>query len=128
METRQLAHSDLQVTPVCLGTMTFGQQNDQASAHQQLDYARERGINFIDTAEMYPVNPISAETVGLSEQIIGNWIAKTGRRDEVVIVERVKDMDVDGVIASLCFPSLPGFGGTKLNALEDRPHKGVYPF
>jgi len=61
MEKRQLGRTDIKVTSVCLGTMTWGQQNTEAEAHEQLDYARSRGINFIDTAEMYPI-PGRAET------------------------------------------------------------------
>ena len=60
MERRQLGRTDLMVSTVCLGTMTFGEQNSEADAHSQLDYALERGVNFIDTAEMYPVMPNAA--------------------------------------------------------------------
>jgi aryl-alcohol dehydrogenase-like predicted oxidoreductase len=84
-----LGSSDLEVTDLCLGTMTFGNQTPEADAHSQLDRALEAGINFLDTAEMYPVNPISAETVGLSERIIGNWIAKGGNRDGYIIATKM---------------------------------------
>ena len=72
----QLGQSDLRVTPICLGTMTFGEQVDEATSHAILGRALERGINFIDTAEMYSV-PTRAETFGATETIIGNWFAAT---------------------------------------------------
>jgi len=83
-----LGDSDLEVSKICLGTMTFGEQNTEAEGHSQLDYALERGINFIDTAELYPVMP-RAETYTATESIIGNWIKKTGRRDEIVLATKV---------------------------------------
>lgn len=70
-----LGESDLEVSKICLGTMTFGEQNTEAEGHSQLDYALERGINFIDTAELYPVMP-RAETYTATESIIGNWIKR----------------------------------------------------
>ncbi|GAC1355641.1 MAG: NADP(H)-dependent aldo-keto reductase [Variovorax sp.] len=85
----QLGRSDLHVTPICLGTMTFGEQVDEATAHAVLDRALERGINFIDTAEMYAV-PARAETYGATERIIGNWFAKTpGAREKLVLATKV---------------------------------------
>ena len=75
------------VTPICLGTMTWGEQNTEAEAHSQIDYALERGINFMDCAEMYPVPP-KPETQGLTEQYIGNWFAKTGRREDWVVATK----------------------------------------
>lgn len=89
MQKLPLGRSEIKVSAWCLGTMTFGNQTPEADAHRQIDMALEAGINFLDTAEMYPVNPIRAETVGLSEQVIGNWIAKARRRDEVVIATKV---------------------------------------
>ena len=86
MELRQLGQTDLRVTPVCLGTMTFGQQNSEAEAHAQLDYAVAQGINFIDTAEMYPVPP-RAETCGATETIVGNWL-KRQPRDRLIIATK----------------------------------------
>ncbi|MFN3984421.1 MAG: aldo/keto reductase [Rhodocyclaceae bacterium] len=87
MEYRQLGGSDLRVSAICLGTMTFGQQNGTAEAHAQLDRARAAGINFIDTAEMYSV-PTRAETYGATERIIGEWLV--GRpRDSVVLATKV---------------------------------------
>lgn len=89
MKKIRLGRSDIMVTDWCLGTMTYGNQTDRADAHAQIDMALDAGINFIDTAEMYPVNPITAETVGLSETILGEWIAKSGRRSDVVIATKV---------------------------------------
>ncbi|HEU4852306.1 MAG TPA: aldo/keto reductase [Telluria sp.] len=88
MQRNQLGDTDLHVSKVCLGTMTFGEQNTEADAHSQLDYALERGINFIDTAEMYPVMP-RAETQGATERFIGSWLHKTGRRNEVILATKV---------------------------------------
>jgi aryl-alcohol dehydrogenase-like predicted oxidoreductase len=87
MEYRRLGDSGLEVSAICLGTMTFGQQNSAAEAHEQLDYAFERGINFIDTAEMYPVPP-RAETCGHTESIVGDWLA-TKPRDRIVLATKV---------------------------------------
>ncbi len=88
MEYRQLGTTDLRVSVICLGTMTWGEQNDEREGHAQLDYALERGINFIDTAEMYPVPPC-AETQGRTEAIIGNWLAKRSDRDQLIIASKV---------------------------------------
>jgi aryl-alcohol dehydrogenase-like predicted oxidoreductase len=87
MKMNKLGRTDLAVSRVCLGTMTFGQQNTEADAHSQLDYALERGINFVDTAEMYPVPP-SAETQGSTERFIGSWLKKTGKRDRIVLATK----------------------------------------
>ena len=88
MKTNKLGATTLQVSRACLGTMTFGEQNTEAEAHSQLDYALERGINFIDTAEMYPVMP-RAETQGATERFIGSWLKKSGRRADVVLATKV---------------------------------------
>ena len=89
MELRKLGTTDIDVTSVCLGTMTWGQQNTEAQAHEQLDYAiDERGINFIDTAEMYPV-PGKRETQGRTEIYVGNWIEKRGKRDDLVVATKI---------------------------------------
>lgn len=88
MKTRPLGRTGLDVTVFCLGSMTWGTQNTEEEGHSQIERAIEAGINFIDTAEMYPVNPVRAETVGLTEQIIGNWFEKTGRRDELILATK----------------------------------------
>lgn len=87
MDYRRLGESDLQVSAVCLGTMTFGEQNSEAEAHEQLDYAFAQGINFIDTAELYPVPP-KAETCARTESIVGAWLARQPR-DRVVLATKV---------------------------------------
>lgn len=83
MEYIKLAHTDLTVSKVCLGTMTYGDQNTEAEAHEQLDYALAQGINFIDTAEMYPVPP-KAETYTRTETMVGNWLKKQPR-DKIIL-------------------------------------------
>ncbi len=83
MEYRQLGSSDLTVSAVCLGTMTYGDQNTQAEAHEQLYYALSQGINFIDTAEMYPVPP-KAETCTRTEVMVGHWL-KNQARDKIIL-------------------------------------------
>ncbi len=88
MKKIPLGSSDLLVTPICLGTMTFGEQNTEADAHSQLDYALERGINFIDTAEMYPVMPRAA-TQGATERHIGSWLKKSGQRSKIVLATKM---------------------------------------
>ena len=88
MQTTLLGGSPLKVSKICLGTMTFGEQNTEAEAHSQLDYAIERGISFIDTAEMYPVMP-RAETQGRTEKYIGSWLKKTGKRSSIVLATKV---------------------------------------
>lgn len=89
MKTIQLGSSDLFVTPICLGTMTFGEQVDEATAHDILDRSLERGVNFVDTAEMYAVPP-RAETFNATEKIMGNWFAKhPGAREKLVIATKV---------------------------------------
>lgn len=87
MQYRQLGNSNLKVSPVCLGTMTYGDQNTQAEAHEQLDYALAQGINFIDTAEMYPVPP-KADTFTCTETIIGHWL-KNQTRDKIILGSKV---------------------------------------
>ncbi len=89
MKATTLGRSDISVSPICLGTMTFGNQTPQEDAHRQIDMALAAGVSFLDTAEMYPVNPIRAETVGNSERVIGEWLAKTGRRREVQIATKI---------------------------------------
>lgn len=83
----RLGHTDIQVSKICLGTMTYGDQNTQQEANQQLDYALSQGINFIDTAEMYPVPP-KADTVTRTETILGHWIA-TQKRDSFILASKV---------------------------------------
>jgi aryl-alcohol dehydrogenase-like predicted oxidoreductase len=88
MEYRRLGRTDIDVSRICLGTMTFGEQNTEAEAHEQLSLAYDRGINFIDAAELYPVPP-KPETQGLTERYIGSWLKATGLRDKLVIATKV---------------------------------------
>ena len=92
----QLGTSDLHVTPICLGTMTFGEQVNEADSHAILDHSLARGVNFIDTAEMYSVPP-KAETCGHTETIIGNWFAKhPGARQKLVLATKGHGTQANG--------------------------------
>jgi aryl-alcohol dehydrogenase-like predicted oxidoreductase len=84
MDYRELGRTGLKVSSLCLGTMTFGEQNSEADGHAQMDYAVERGITMFDVAEIYPVPP-KPETQGRTEAILGTWLAARGRRDKVTI-------------------------------------------
>jgi aryl-alcohol dehydrogenase-like predicted oxidoreductase len=89
MQTRPLGTTGLDVSLICLGTMTWGQQNSEADAHAQIDFAHDHGVNFMDTAEMYAV-PVSADTCGLTEQYIGTWLAKNPhKRDQWIVATKV---------------------------------------
>lgn len=88
MEYRKLGRTGLEVSTLCLGSMTWGMQNSESDGHAQMDYALERGINFIDTAEMYAVPP-SAETYGRTEKIIGSWLAARKSRSKVILATKV---------------------------------------
>ena len=88
MKRNRLGRTDLMVSRVCLGTMTWGQQNDEAEGHAQMDRAFDRGVNFIDTAEMYPIPP-KPETQGRTEEIVGSWMKARGNRDRVVLATKV---------------------------------------
>ncbi|MCW9014310.1 MAG: NADP(H)-dependent aldo-keto reductase [Gammaproteobacteria bacterium] len=88
MKYNKLGDTDIDVSVICLGTMTFGEQNTEAEAHQQLDYAVSQGVNFIDTAELYAIPP-RVETYGLTERYIGNWLKQTGKRNEIVLATKV---------------------------------------
>jgi len=97
MKKVKLGSSDLQVSEVCLGSMTWGEQNTQAEGHEQIDYALGQGINFIDTAEMYSVPP-SKDTYGATEAIIGNWIAANpGKRADIVLASKIAGSGVPWV-------------------------------
>ena len=89
MKMFELGQTGLKVSELCLGTMTYGTQTSEEDAHRQIDLCLSNNINFIDTAEMYPVNPISAETVGRSEEIIGRWISKNKtRRSDFILATK----------------------------------------
>ncbi|MGR3661308.1 MAG: aldo/keto reductase [Paracoccaceae bacterium] len=89
MRYNELGRTGIKVSELCLGSMTWGTQNTLEEAHEQIDAALDLGVNFIDTAEMYPTNPVLAENVGRTEEIIGEWIAKTGRRDDFVLATKI---------------------------------------
>ncbi|WP_372836017.1 aldo/keto reductase [Puniceibacterium confluentis] len=88
MKMNPLGRTGLMVSELCLGTMTYGNQTNETVAHRQIAMAQDAGINFMDTAEMYPVNPILEKTIGLSEEIIGNWFAASGRRNDWIVATK----------------------------------------
>lgn len=88
MKYTTLPNTDIKVSKICLGSMTWGNQNTEAEGHEQLDYAFSQGVNFIDTAELYPV-PATAETQGRTSKIIGSWLKKTGHRSNVVLASKI---------------------------------------
>jgi len=88
MKYRKLGNTDIQVSVIGLGTMTWGHQNSEADAHEQLDYALSQGVNLVDTAEMYPT-PTRAETWGNTERFIGSWLAKSKRRNDIILTSKV---------------------------------------
>ena len=88
MKYTTLPNTDIKVSKICLGTMTWGQQNTEAEAHEQMDYAIKKGINFFDTAEAYPV-PARGETYGRTEKYIGTWFKKTHNREKVILASKI---------------------------------------
>ena len=88
MKYTKLPNTNLKVSKICLGSMTWGQQNTEAEGHSQIDFALENGVNFIDTAEMYSV-PSNPETQGSTERIIGSWLKKSGKRDKIVLASKI---------------------------------------
>lgn len=88
MKYTTLPTTDIKVSKICLGTMTWGNQNKESEGHEQMDYALEKGVNFFDAAELYPV-PANAQTYGDTERIIGSWFQKTGNRDQVVLASKI---------------------------------------
>ena len=89
MEYRPLGNSDILVSEICLGSMTWGTQNNAAQAQAQIEFALDHGVNFIDTAELYPATPMSAETTGRTEAIIGDWLQASGKRDQVILATKI---------------------------------------
>lgn len=139
MKMNPLGRTGMMVSELCLGSMTWGTQNTEAEGHAQIDRALERGINFIDTAEMYPVNPISAETAGRTEEIIGTWNAASGRRDQVILATKHSGAGMryirDG--APITAQSIPGAIEGSLKRLQTDyidlyqfhwPNRGSYMF
>jgi aryl-alcohol dehydrogenase-like predicted oxidoreductase len=88
MEYRQLGRTDINVSAICLGTMTWGEQNTESEAHEQMDYAVAHNVNFFDAAEMYPVPP-KADTAHRTEEYIGTWLANRGKRDDIILATKV---------------------------------------
>lgn len=89
MKYKTLGRTDMSVSEICLGTMTWGSQNSEAEAHQQMDHAFANGINFFDTAELYPVTPLSAETYGRTEEYIGTWLARSDKRKDLILASKI---------------------------------------
>ena len=85
---KKLPHTNIEVSKICLGTMTWGRQNSKEEGHQQMDYAVDQGINFFDTAELYPV-PAHPDRYADTEKIIGNWFKKTGKRDKIILGTKI---------------------------------------
>ena len=88
MNYRKLGNTDLDVSTICLGTMTWGEQNTQEEGFEQMDYALDQGINFFDTAELYAIPP-KKETFGKTEEIIGNWFKKKNNRSKVILATKI---------------------------------------
>ncbi|NJS39668.1 MAG: aldo/keto reductase [Rhodobacteraceae bacterium] len=112
MKTLTLGKTGLTVSELCLGTMTWGTQNSEAEGHAQADMALDAGVTFWDTAEMYPVNPVRAETVGRTEAIIGTWLAARGGRDRLVIATKITGK------SQFTRPGLPITGASLRAAVE----------
>jgi aryl-alcohol dehydrogenase-like predicted oxidoreductase len=112
MQTLTLGKTGLTVSEICLGTMTWGTQNTEADGHSQADMALDHGVTFWDTAEMYPVNPVRAETVGRTEEIIGTWLAARGGRDRLVIATKITGK------SQFARPGQPISGATMRAAVE----------
>ena len=89
MKYNPLGRTGISVSEICLGTMTWGSQNSEQEAHDQLDYAFSQGVNFIDTAELYPTTPLSPETYGDTERFVGSWMQARGNRDKVILASKV---------------------------------------
>lgn len=102
MKYSTLGNTDLKVSKICLGTMTWGEQNTEAEGHEQMDYALDQGVNFWDTAELYSV-PAKETTYGATEKVMGTWFKKTGRRDEVILATKIAGAS----------PGLPWIRGTE---------------
>ena len=88
MKYTRIPHTDIRISKICLGTMTWGRQNNEDEAHEQMDYALDQGVNFFDTAELYPI-PAKKELYAVTEELIGNWFKKTGNRDRVVLATKI---------------------------------------
>ncbi|MEL6933831.1 MAG: aldo/keto reductase [Pseudomonadota bacterium] len=139
MKRTTLGRTGIEVSEYCLGTMTFGTNTTEAESHRQLDMSLDFGIDFLDTAEMYPVNPVRKETIGDTEEIIGRWIAKSGRRNDYVIATKCAGENrsfvregqlVDGsVIRAACEGSLKRLQIDAIDLYQLHwPNRGSYHF
>ena len=115
-----LGRTDPKVSALCLGSMTRGTQNTAAEGHAQIDMALDHGINFIDTAEMYPTNPLSKETQGNTERIIGDRIEKSGRRDDVVVASNLSG-DILSDLGPACTGTIGVAPSANINPTGDFP-------
>ena len=122
MKYRKLGTTDLKVSAICLGTMTFGEQNSQLDGFEQMDYAVERGVNFFDTAEIYPAMP-KKETYGKSEEIIGNWLKTKKNRDKIILASKIASGHPKGIGATGL--SWIRKGGKNLRFDKDNMNKAV---
>ena len=134
-----LGRTGIEVSALCLGTMTFGTNTTEDEAHRQLDLSLDHGVDFLDTAEMYPVNPVKKETVGVTEEIIGRWNARSGKRREYVIATKCAGVNgsfvregqlVDGkTIRSACESSLKRLQTDYIDLYQLHwPNRGSYHF
>lgn len=139
MRRTQLGRTGIEVSAYCLGTMTFGTATDEAESFRQLDASLDFGIDFLDTAEMYPVNPVRKETVGLTETIIGRWCARSGRRSDYVIATKCSGLNdsfvregrpVDGAtVRQACEASLKRLQTDVIDLYQLHwPNRGSYHF
>ena len=139
MQRTILGSSGIEVSAYCLGTMTYGTNTTEDEAYQQLDLSLDHGIDFLDTAEMYPVNPIKKETIGVTEEIIGRWNAKSGKRNQYVIATkclgvngsyaREGEMVNGNIIRSACESSLKRLQTDYIDLYQLHwPNRGSYHF
>ena len=139
MERRALGDGDLEVSALCLGTMTWGSQNGAADVDAQLSRALEAGVDFVDAAEMYPTTPRTVETFGDTERLLGAWLAKSGRRDEIVLATKVTGAGTDtpsgprpitGAVLKAAFEgSLERLGTDRIDLYQLHwPNRGSYHF
>ncbi|WP_397541289.1 aldo/keto reductase [Roseovarius salis] len=139
MQMNPLGRTGLEVSALCLGSMTWGTQNTEAEGHAQIEVALAHGVNFIDTAEMYPVNPTLPETTGRTEEIIGTWFARTGRRGDVILATKHSGEGFRGARdgAPITSDTIPGAVEGSLRRLQTDyidlyqfhwPNRGSYMF
>ena len=121
MKYRKLGNTDIDVSVICLGTMTFGEQNSQQDGFDQMDYAVERGVNFFDTAELYAVMP-RKETYGKTEEIVGNWFQEKKNRDKIILASKIASKS-DGLEWIREGSKTLGFDKKNMNAAIDESLK-----